>query len=90
MRKPGLLTLTMLTAVSCGVLPMASWSAEIPAWGPIPFEAFDRDSNGLISEPSSTRPAVNAWGRMPPMEDRCGEQQARLHSRISTPTAMAT
>lgn len=32
------------------LLPIGAQSAEIPARGPIPFAAYDKDSNGLISE----------------------------------------
>jgi len=30
--------------------PVAAQSADIPARGPIPFAAYDRDGNGLVSE----------------------------------------
>ncbi|MBU0500190.1 MAG: EF-hand domain-containing protein [Gammaproteobacteria bacterium] len=63
MKKPRLLTLTLLIALSCGVTAMASWSAEIPAWGPIPFEAFDRDGNGLISEAEFNQTRSERMGR---------------------------
>lgn len=50
MKIPTLKTTALLIAVAYGGAPMPSWSAETPAWGPIPFAAFDRDNNGLISE----------------------------------------
>ncbi|MDY6841987.1 MAG: EF-hand domain-containing protein [Pseudomonadota bacterium] len=32
------------------LLPISAQSEEIPARGPIPFTAYDKDSNGLVSE----------------------------------------
>ncbi|WP_457666795.1 EF-hand domain-containing protein [Thiolapillus sp.] len=40
----------LATLVTCSLLALVVQAAEIPARGPIPFDAYDRDSNGSISE----------------------------------------
>ena len=40
----------LLIAFVIVLSPVNAQSTEIPARGPIPFEAYDKDSNGLISE----------------------------------------
>ena len=43
-------TAGLLITFSGVLLPISAQSEEIPARGPIPFAAYDKDNNGLVSE----------------------------------------
>lgn len=44
-------TTALTVSLLAGVVSLAyAQPAAVPAWGPIPFEAFDRDGNGLVSQ----------------------------------------
>ena len=44
------ITVGLIIAVTGIFSPVSATSGEVPARGPIPFAAFDKDGNGCISE----------------------------------------
>ena len=43
-------TVGLVITFSSVLLPVSAQSEEIPARGPIPFDVYDKDNNGLVSE----------------------------------------
>ena len=43
-------TVGLVIIFSTALLPVSAQSEEVPARGPIPFAAYDKDNNGLVSE----------------------------------------
>ena len=50
MKLPTTISLGLLLALVGTSLPVSADSVSVPARGPIPFEAFDRDADGQVSQ----------------------------------------
>jgi Ca2+-binding EF-hand superfamily protein len=49
-RACGIICIPCWLSLAAILVPAAGWSETLPSRGPVPFEAFDRDGNGYISE----------------------------------------
>lgn len=75
----------LLAILLSGLAPITAAVEDMPLRGPISYAAFDRDSNGFVSEADVTamrRERMQA--RMAEIRARCDASSARMFSRMDT------
>lgn len=68
-----------------GLAPATALAGEMPLRGPMPYDAFDRDGNGFVSEEEfAAMRHERMEARMAEIRARCDASIARMFSRLDT------
>jgi len=75
----------LLAVLLNGLVPAAAQAEEIPLRGPMPYAAFDRDGNGLVTkEEFAAMRHERLEARMAAIRARCDASSARMFAWLDT------